>query len=115
MPYKVQVIAISVFITLDIVSGFAAAASTKSINSAAMREGMWHKLAFALTYILSFALEMCMSVMDLGFTIPTAGAVAVYIIGTETVSILENICILNPELKDKGLMKLFGDITDDIW
>lgn len=113
MTYKVQVVALAVFITLDILSGLAAAASTKTINSTAMREGMWHKLAFVFTYILSFALEMCMGAVDIGFTIPTAGAVAVYIVGTETVSILENICTLNPELKEKGLLKLFGDA--DIW
>lgn len=96
------------FIALDVISGLIAAFATKSVNSSKMRAGMTHKLAFFIAFALAAALEIASEFMELGIQVPAVGAIVVYIVTTEVVSILENICKINPELREKGFLALFG-------
>ena len=50
--------------------------------------------------------------MELGIQVPAVGAIVVYIVTTEVVSILENICKINPELREKGFLALFGKSSE---
>ncbi len=106
--FVTPLIIMSVFIALDILTGIISAAKSGAVDSSKMRDGLFHKSAFYLAFMTAAALEIASSVMELGITIPAVAAVAVYIITTEVVSILENICAINPDLKNNEFMKLFG-------
>lgn len=99
-----------VFNVLDIITGFTAAVANQSVSSSAMREGLFHKLGFIFALILAALLQYASGLLDLGVEIPTLGAVAVFIVLTEAVSILENIADMNPALANNGFFKIFESI-----
>lgn len=99
-----------VFNILDIVTGFTAAVANQNVSSSAMREGLFHKLGFIFALILAALLQYASGLLDLGIEIPTLAAVAVFIILTEAVSILENIAEMNPALADNGFFKIFESV-----
>lgn len=99
-----------VFSILDIITGFTAAVANQIVSSSAMREGLFHKLGFIFALILAALLQYASGLLDLGVEIPTLAAVAVFIILTEAVSILENIAEMNPALANNGLFKIFESV-----
>lgn len=99
-----------VFNILDIITGFTAAVANQNVSSSAMREGLFHKLGFIFALILSALLQYASGLLDLGVEIPTLGAVAVFVVLTEAVSILENIAEMNPALANNGFFKIFESV-----
>jgi toxin secretion/phage lysis holin len=99
-----------VFNILDIITGFTAAVANQNISSLAMREGLFHKLGFIFALILAALLQYASGLLDLGVEIPTLAAVAVFVILTEAVSILENIVEMNPALANNGFFKFFESV-----
>lgn len=95
------------FIALDFCSGFAQACANKEVSSENLRKGLFHKCGFVLAIILGLLCEWAMHFVDLGFDVPVASAVCVYIILTEIMSILENLGKLAPELAETGFMSIF--------
>lgn len=106
--YEVPFIVLSVFIALDVATGVTAGAATKSLNSTKAREGLFHKVAFYFAFALAVALEIATQYISVGIQVPAVGAVVTYIVVTEVFSILENICIINPALKDQKFLDLFN-------
>lgn len=102
-----------VLMVFDIVSGFAGAAKTKTIQSGKMREGLWHKAGFFGLIILAAVWEVGSAwlnaeVSGIGVTVPdlpAVGAVCVFIVATEVVSICENLCTLNPAIAELPVIK----------
>lgn len=107
--YLTPLAVLSVFVALDVLTGVASAIAAAELSSSKMRDGLFHKLAFYGAYVLAVALEYAAGVFDLNITIPAAGTVAAYIVATEVVSILENLCKMNPELKNSKFLSMFGD------
>ena len=99
-----------VFSILDIITGFSAAVANRNVSSSAMREGLFHKLGFIFALILAALLQYASGLLDLGAEIPTLAAVAVFIILTEAVSILENIAEMNPALANSSFFKIFESV-----
>lgn len=99
-----------VFNILDIITGFTAAVANQNISSLAMREGLFHKFSFIFALILAALLQYASGLLDLGIEIPTLAAVAVFVILTEAVSILENIVEMNPALANNGFFKIFESV-----
>lgn len=99
-----------VFNILDIITGFTAAVANKNVSSLAMREGLFHKLGFIFALILAALLQYASGLLNLGVEIPTLGAVAVFVVLTEAVSILENIALINPALANNGFFKIFESV-----
>lgn len=99
-----------VFNILDSITGFTAAVANQTVSSSAMREGLFHKLSFIFALILAALLQYASGLLDLGVEIPTLAAVAVFIILTEAVSILENIAEMNPTLANNGFFKIFESV-----
>ena len=95
------------FIVLDFASGFAQACANKEVSSEKLRKGLFHKSGFMLAIVLGFLCEWAMQFVDLGFDVPIASAICVYIILTEIMSILENLGKLSPELASTGFMSIF--------
>ena len=98
----------AVMMVLDIMFGFAGAAMRKQVQSGKMREGLWHKAGFFGLIALAFVYEVAASLVNMeaagagvGITmpeLPAVGAVCAFVVATEVVSILENLCELNPEI-----------------
>lgn len=96
-----------IFIIFDILTGIAGGIKEKSLNSTALREGLWHKSGFIGLILLAYILEVASLYIDLGFEIPSIAVICVYIIITECVSTFENLCILNPEIANSPLGQIF--------
>lgn len=94
------------FIVLDVATGFAQAIKNKDVQSQKMRDGLFHKLGFVFALLLAYMIEFSMLYLDLGFTVPVAASVCVYIVVTEIISILENIVSLNPDIAGSKLLDI---------
>lgn len=109
MDFEILVITL-IMILLDLVFGFIGAIKEKNVQSTKLRDGLWHKSGFigliVLAYILQFAIER----VDLGFEVPTVIAVCIYIIVTEAISIIENLCILNPKIIHSPFGEIFKNV-----
>lgn len=100
-------------IVLDVVTGVAGAVKTGTVKSGKMREGLWHKAGFLGVVAMAYLFEYGASVADLGISIPATSAVCIWVIVTEAVSILENLCILNPQIAKSPLGKIFHNRTEE--
>lgn len=110
--YRVPFIIVSVFVVFDIVTGFTGAILEKRVSSSKMRDGLEHKIAFFLVWFFALIVEVCSSAMDLGFVLPAVTPVTVYVVATESVSILENIASMNPALKNSKIFEIFKNRND---
>lgn len=99
-----------VFNVLDVIVGFTAAVANQRVSSSEMREGLFHKLALIFSLILAALLQYSSGLLDLGIEIPTLGMVAVFIVLTEAVSILENIVEINPGLGNNAFFRIFESV-----
>ena len=92
-------IIVGCFILGDIVTGLLLAAYKGTINSTALRQGLFHKLSECLAVVLSVFLEYACDYIELGIELPILNIVSVYICVMELVSIIENLCGINPRLE----------------
>lgn len=100
------------FIAFDILTGFIKALAREGINSTRLRQGLFHKLSEILAVGGSAGLTYAVKYLDLGFDVPLVQAVSVYICVMEFISIIENLCEINPQLMkffSPYLQKLKGD------
>ena len=97
-----------VLMGLDILLGLAGAVKDKNVRSSRMREGLWHKAGSIGLIVLAYILEVAVDHVDLGLVFPGVLAVCGYIIVMEVGSCLENLVILNPELKHSPVMQVFA-------
>lgn len=88
------------FILFDILTGVALALFNGTFNSSVMREGGRHKLAEVFAIVGAGLLEYTLGYIDLGVELPVVNVVAVYICVMELGSCLENICKMNPKLRE---------------
>lgn len=103
-----------VFMLLDVVTGFVAAAINNDIMSSKMRTGLGHKVALVCLIILALMVETASEhIAGLGFGGVMTVTVCVYIIVMEVASVCENICKADPDLIDTPVMKLFNHEDKD--
>ena len=105
----------TVMMVLDIISGLAGAAKESVIQSGKMREGLWHKAGYFGLIALAAAYEVAtvwinfeVAELGIGMTapeIPAATAVCAFVVLTEVVSIVENLCVLNPDIAKLPVIK----------
>lgn len=107
--YPVEVyIAIGIFIVLDIATGISQAVFNKTMDSKILRTGMFHKLSYIFAIVLALSLEYTCQYLELGFDCAIFVPLAIYIIVTESVSILENITRINPDLLESPIFKILS-------
>jgi hypothetical protein len=94
---------------LDILTGFCGALKEGDVSSKKLRNGLWHKAGFAGLIALAVLLVGATQYVDLGIDIPAVEVVCVYVIFTEVVSVIENLCVLNDQIAASPLGKLFRD------
>lgn len=104
-----------ILIIMDIVCGVVAALRNRELCSSITRDGMYNKIGEAMfLFIAIIANEILrMPPFDsLGISPDIAYIVAVYIAWMELVSILENICKINPELPFAKILMMFNIDVD---
>lgn len=104
----IPLIVVLIFIAFDVLTGWLKALITATANSSIMRTGLMRKLGEILAVIFGYVCQYCLPMIGLHVDVPFAGAIATYIVLMETASVIENICAINPNLRD-ALSKVFAD------
>ena len=105
--------AVLFFIAMDYLTGVLKAGVQHNISSAKMREGLMHKLAYILIIILSQAIDIFNIHTQLGLPLNVLAVTSAGISLIELTSIVENLCEINPEIANKGFMKIFDTVKDN--
>lgn len=111
---KVSIVC-GILIIMDIVCGTIAAMRNRELCSSIAREGMYNKIGEAMFLLISIIANeiLAMPPFDgLGISPDIAYLVAAYIAWMELVSILENICKINPELPFAKILMIFNIDVD---
>ena len=94
------VILVVAFICLDIITGLLKAVYEKNLESECIRKGLIHKIGEILAVAVAFLIEYSQTViLSINFDIPIVKGVCIYIILMEILSVLENICVINPQMR----------------
>lgn len=104
-----------ILIIMDIACGTIAAMRNKELCSSIAREGMYNKIGEAMFLFIGIIANeiLAMPPFDgLGISPDIAYLVAAYIAWMELVSILENICKINPELPFAKILMMFNIDVD---
>lgn len=103
-----------VFMGIDIISGLAKGLVTHTFSSTEMRKGFGHKLAIILALCAVAVVQVALfdPNFSLDFDVPLFDVSCGLIIFMEFCSILENCCIMNPQL-DSVIGKYF-DKSEDV-
>lgn len=88
------------FIVFDVVTGLLKAAKKKKINSTVLRKGMFNKSSEILTVVGAGLLELTTKYIGFEKPLPLLSVTATYVCLMELTSIIENLCELNPHLKN---------------
>lgn len=99
------------FIIMDMVTGIVKAFREKSFTSSVMREGLFHKCGSVLCVVFGILVDTAQNYIDIGVTIPVAISICAYIILMEAGSIIENICVINPEILPDKLKSYFSKLA----
>lgn len=102
----------ALFILLDMVSGIIKAFKQKNYTSSIMREGLFHKTGAVLVVVFATLVDYAQAFMELGVTVPMTAAVCGYIVLMEIGSIIENICVINPEILPDKLKCYFKKLSE---
>lgn len=86
------------FIVFDVVTGLIKAGYNGNYNSAIMRQGGFHKSMEVIAMAVAYFVEYAIVYINIGVDVPAVPAVTVYICIMELISILENICAVNPQM-----------------
>lgn len=100
------------FILLDLVTGLIKAFKKKEYNSTTMREGLFHKAGSILIIVFGVLVDYAQNFLELGVSIPVALAICAYIVLMEIGSIIENICMINPQIMPDKIKAYFHKLSD---
>ena len=101
----------SILILMDIVCGIVGAARNKELCSAIMRDGLYNKLGELMLLLLAIFINEVLLIAPfdkIGIPPEIAYAVAIYIAVMEIISIIENICKINPSLPFAKILLMFN-------
>ena len=103
---------VGAFILLDFITGLVKAFKNKEYTSTIMREGLYHKVGSILVIGFGALVDYGQSFLDLGVTVPVGISVCGYVVLMEIGSIIENICLINPEIFPEKLKAYFKKLSD---
>lgn len=96
-------------VIVDFITGLIGHTMREGFSSSKIREGLAHKFTYAIALVLCLILERIMEYYELPMVY--AGVLYsltyVWIVVTETGSILENLVLINPDLADNSFMRIF--------
>ena len=96
-----------IFNALDIISGLIAGVKNKDIQSSKLRDGLFKKAGFVFCYILAWLIDTQGSTIGFQIGVAILPIIILYVCTTEVVSIIENICKINPDLLPAKLLEMF--------
>lgn len=99
------------FILLDFITGLIKAFKEKDYCSSVMREGLFHKAGSILVIVFGWLVDYAQTFVDLGVQIPVALSLCTYVILMEIGSIIENVCIINPEIMPDKIKGYFAKLS----
>lgn len=100
-------VAVLIFIIIDYITGLINAALKKSISSQKMREGLGHKATYIILLSVCYIIDTMQINTSLNLPTKLFPIVSYGILLIELTSIIENICEINPELKQANFMYIF--------
>lgn len=99
-------IGVLIFVAFDTISGLIKAFATNTFSSTKVKTGIFHKAALILIMVMSVVIDILSGfIPSIPFTVPLTQGCCLLIIGMECMSVLENVCAINPALKDSALIK----------
>lgn len=104
---KSPIVIALIFNGLDLITGVIYAVKTKSIQSSKLRDGLFKKAGFIICYFCGWLLDNYGSSIGFQLSVDILPAVILYVCTTELISILENVCQINPDIMPEKLMSLF--------
>lgn len=93
-------IIVTIFIAFDVLTGWLKAFTTGTTDSSIMRQGLFHKIGELLAIAFGYLCQFTLPYVGVEKNIPFAVAISTYIVLMETASIVENISIINPQLRE---------------
>lgn len=102
-----QIIIALVLNLFDLIVGIIAALKNHDLQSSKMRDGFFKKLGFIFCYCLAFLIDTKGYLIGLQISVNIVPIIVLYVATTEIVSIIENICKINPDLLPDKLKQLF--------
>lgn len=102
-----------IFNAVDIVTGIICALKNKDVQSSKLRDGLFKKIGFIICYFVAWLVDTEGSLIGFHIDVSILPIVITYVCVTELVSILENICKINPDIMPEKLMEIFHINKDD--
>lgn len=99
--------AVLIFIITDYITGVINAALKNNISSRKMREGLGHKSTYIILLSVCYTIDAIQLNTELNLPTKLFPIVSCGILLIELTSIIENICEINPELKQANFMYIF--------
>lgn len=96
-----------VFNCLDLLTGIITAVKNKDVQSAKLRDGLFKKVGFIICYFLAWLIDTNGELIGFQLAVKILPILIAYVCLTELVSIIENICKLNPDILPEKLMEIF--------
>lgn len=109
------IIFLFILVAMDFATGVIGAICNGVYNSSKMRQGLLHVLTYVFAIALAIILQEISKFYDLGLVYTSAlyALVYIWIVLTETGSILENLVKINPALADNKFMSIFANQAKD--
>ena len=104
---------VTIFIAFDFATGITKAAYEGNISSKKLKQGLFHKLAYLLLMIAAWWIETANAVVNIGLPCAVYLPTCVGITLIESVSILENIASISPELERMKIFKILAKVNSD--
>ena len=86
------------FILFDIITGLLKAWHNKNIDSTILRQGLFNKLAEIVAVAFAAFIQYGGQYIHMGIELPVVAVVSSYICLMEFISVIENLCEVNPHL-----------------
>ena len=96
-----------VFNAVDIVTGVISALKNKDVKSNKLRDALFKKVGFIICYFVAWLVDTQGDIIGFHIDVSILPILIIYACTTELVSILENICKINPDLLPDKLMQIF--------
>lgn len=97
-------------VVIDYGLGMIGAVVRGNWDSGIMRLGLLHKLSYLFAVVVGWIVQYLVSVFELPYVngVAIVTLICVWIIITEVSSILENLCVINPNLATNSFMSIFA-------
>lgn len=96
-----------IFNAFDLLTGIVSAIKLKDIKSSRLRDGLFKKFGFIMCYFLAWLVDTQGSKIGFHLNVAILPVVILYVCTTELVSVIENICKINPDILPEKLLEMF--------